>query len=523
MDDERTEDLAEGCETRTPPVSADLSAITTDGEPEPPTLYTGANPLRRRRHATQRDRWDRDTMRRQEQFWRARDTKANEVGRLPEGEHLQLAGLLLVELFGPSMITNLLEGIRAVHISPFATPGRDPIEWINRTRGRTSEAFTGLGMWRPPGRSAVAASGVVALPPGVIAVFPTLHAVANGVTALAVHFAFDDDHASSVGQALQADYETQFVPQAAERPRRTRSSRDSGFGYSIKTPDILRREAAERALTILGDACGSWMKDHFPGSFAASAGGQLPGARFLVTELAEPLKAAGALPGSAGLGAVGLAGSPLAWSFPEWPPARLRLPGGFYDGHSRSLTVAVRRSDALVGRPGFPDDTNWSIGQYAAELVSGLTVRWSMIEVLAAYRERTALLRDSIARPASGRPIRDIRLRRQLLAADALDSATVRARITELARDPDRFAWNVIEPVRTVGKEPTTEQLLELMRSNLLEQAELFEREQQLVMQTLTADSELAGVISSIRVQRIALVVSLIALLVALWVAVGAN
>jgi hypothetical protein len=468
------------------------------------------------------------------EFWRAKDEERNHASRMSADERLEYASLWLTDLYGPSTVESLIRGIRSLGWQKVRSrPSDDLIEWIRDSRSRPGQ-WTSLGFVAPRDGSHFMADHIADLPDGVTGLFPSVHAVSEGMTALQIRFTFDDAAASELQDALTRDYQTYFsalppvlegVPWFRRWWRRAFRLRSPTWrsGYTIHDPDHQRRDAANAVRRERRFECSRWMRDHFPGALSqAATKAELPGAELLLTDREEPLtrttKNFGAFQ------AAGLSDYFFAWRSDEWPAVRAIFPRDGRDPGSRAITFACRRGDAFRDRAGGDDQSRWAIAYRADDYVHGLAIRWAYSTLLSEHRERLTRLRDASAPlRSSRRPLGDLRQRRRLLATESLDAETASRHIKRVASDEGRFSWDVIELVEAEPPEGRrTRRLLPALRAAQLEQADELVEDLRLVVATLSTDSNLAGIMSNIRLQRLVVLLTVVAVAIAVWAAVQA-
>ena len=132
------------------------------------------------------------------------DEKENQTGKLPAGESVHLAGLCLTELYLPSSIDSLRRGIDRMGWRKGKTNDEDVVDWIDRAR-TSSGSWRSLGFVASSRNPPFMAERTAILPPGIHAIFPSLHA-SSGLSALTVLFVLDEDVSEDINEVLSRDF-----------------------------------------------------------------------------------------------------------------------------------------------------------------------------------------------------------------------------------------------------------------------------------------------------------------------------
>jgi len=204
-----------------------------------------------------------------------------------------------------------------------------------------------------------------------------------------------------------------------------------------------------------------------------------------------------------------------SWATDEWPACRMTLPHGWRREQLR-LTFACRRGDAFPDRPGYPDpDSNWTIAQRASDLIEGLASRWALACLLDGYHQLLSIHRDRAARQSSFRPVGDVKQLRGLVRAELLDIMTASMEVSALAQNKRAFRHDVLEMkyCREVGGKDI--ELLDELRARQRARAKQVEHEAELLMSTLQVSADMTQTVSNIRVQRLALLLSVVSIVIA--------
>lgn len=476
--------------------------------------------------------WYRESRRRTlevRSFWRDRDPSENAAGRLPDDERIEVPAIWVTELYTPSTVRGLLDGIHRLgwefgrHRS-----NESVVKWMTDVRRGRRAGWTRLGLVAPRGSKIFMRDREADLPEGVRAALPELMSLTPGVTALVICFLMDDGSASSLDGPLRADYVTFNDPDPRFRRRYALPHILWGagiyLGHAINTPDVQRRNAVRATFDGLEEACRAWIGARFPGAFTAQGKVELPCSALLVTNKNRPLVEDTSR--AAAFDALGLFRHFDAWESDEWPGCRMILPSGWRDEADHML-FACRRHDAFPERPGYAEpESNWTIAQRAHDLIPGLLSRWACSRLLDAHHEQVAIARDEAAGSDSYRTVRDLKRARDLVRSRAYDMQTAAAELAEFAKQDHWYRYNVLEMqyVREVGGQRPD--LLGEMQQSQVARSTQVSTGIELLVSTVSSVADFTQTISNIRIQRFIIlltVASVVVATVALVVATGRS
>jgi hypothetical protein len=218
---------------------------------------------------------------------RANDPEHNARTRLPAGESVRLNSIRVTEIFFPSHVQHLVDGLKGLGWLDTNRYGeRESLgEWISSTRSPLGgRAWARIGTvyapggappnWRVAGRLAERV-----LPEGVESVEVELVQITPSVTGVVAEFRLNDPVAQSLNAALSADYATELEP--------------NKVGHTVLSPEFLRERETTRRRTEARAGCATLMRELFPGFFAEE--GELaayPSVDFLSVEKAAVVELA---------------------------------------------------------------------------------------------------------------------------------------------------------------------------------------------------------------------------------------
>lgn len=459
----------------------------------------------------------------------SRDDKENAEGRLPDRERVEVPVVWVCELYTPSTVRGLLDGIARLGWGRGRSQSDDLAKWMNDVRNGRSAGWTSLGYVSPSDAQHVMSKRTAALPPGVDAAFPALMSITPSVTALVMAFQLDAQAASTLDEALRADFHTYTTNDPLYRRRHVLRYVIFGepmrTGQTIHYPSGQRRDEVRKRLRETEASCTDWVRSHLPGVFAADLReGRFPTALLLLTDQARPLT-----DDSRGIRAFegpGLDRSFDAWESDEWPNVRMTVPLS-WDEEELRLLFSCRRRDAFPPAPGYGDlESNWTIAQRANDLIPHLLTRWALSCLLDGYHQLLSRERDRSAGSSSYRAVRDLRGLRTLLRNEAYDLQLSAAEVSTFVESPRDYDWNVMEMryARSLGSQKP--ELLSSLRSAQAERARQVEAEAGLLLDVLTKSNDLTQTISNIRIQRFLTALTLLSIVtavVAILVAIQAG
>ncbi|WP_341936870.1 hypothetical protein [Marinimicrobium sp. C2-29] len=453
-------------------------------------------------------------------FLRDQDSEENARGRLPEDESVALPAVWVAELYTPSTVNSLLKGVRNLNWEHGKTRSDSLEKWMNEIREGRQAGWKSLGVVSPAEAAHFMSERTASLPPGARAALPILMSITPSITALIIGFIFDDHVSSSLESSLRAEFETITRKDPLFRSwhviRYVLTGCSDRLGHSIYSPDLLRRDAVKARLNEVEGTCVEWVQKNLPGTFSSWPGSRNPTAVLLLTDKIKPMsekaRSVRALEGLA------LDRDYDAWESDEWPDAKLAFPRGWGD-ESRRLTFACRRSDAVPKKPYYHDpESNWTIAQRADSLIRGFISRWAITCLLDTYHEMLSAWRDQIAREGGYRTVRDLKDFRALARTTLYDIGICTEEIVEFSQKKAGYRFNVIEFSRVRYTPENRRDLVANLRSSQKSRARQVQREASLLQSTLSTSNQLSQTISSIRIQRVVVGLSIVSIGLAIWI-----
>lgn len=449
---------------------------------------------------------------------RNRDAEQNARGKLPDDEGLQVPAIWVSELYTPSTVGGLLQGIRDLGWDYGRNRDDSLSKWMNDVREGRQAGWTSLGLVSPPDFAHFMSERTAKLPAGATAALPILMSITPSLTAFIVVFLFDDETARSLEVSLRADFKTSKRRDPHYRPwhliRYILLDGPIRLARHIYSPDLIRREAVKARIQELENSCVNWVRGCLPGAFASMPGAKYPTAILMLTEQVKPLS-------SEARHVVAFDGLTLnrdydAWESDDWRCARMVLPRG-WDNEGRMLIFACRRQDTLLDCKHYHDPgSNWAIAQMADMHVRGLLARWAITCLLDSYHQDLSILRDQSARDGKYRPVRDLKELRSLARTRLYDICACTQDIVEFTGVDSLYRYDVIEMSYVNDKGDGKRRLLSDLKSSQDRRARQVQREATLVQSTLSISNDLSHTISNIRIQRLVVLLTVVSISIAL-------
>jgi hypothetical protein len=452
-------------------------------------------------------------------FWKKQDDKQNREDRLPDSERVEIPAIWVVELYTPSTVRRLLQGIRSLEWDQGRFSGGESLsEWMSDVRQGTQAGWTSLGLVSPPEKPHFSADRQAPLPAGVTGALPVLMSLTPSVTALVTAFLLDDSAATEVDAVLRRSYST-FTKRDTRFRRRhvVRYVLKGGTihaGHSIHDPNTQRRDGAEACIARLEKGCTDWVREYVPGLFASLPGALHPTAVLMLTEAIPPLTPeARRIRAFDGLS---LDRGFNAWESEDWPHVRMALPG--WQGNPSRLVFGCLRTQAIADTRHYYEPTsNWTIAQHANDAIPGLLARWAVTRMLDGYHEVLSTLRDKSAAAQRYHTVRDLKDLRGLVRTRLFDVEASVDEVLSFVRTKRLYERETMDMESAFAVKGERFKLLEELRSGQARRGRQVRRESELLKGTLALSSDLSETITNIRVQRLLVLLTLVSVGIAVW------
>lgn len=422
------------------------------------------------------------------------------------GEQVTVHAVWAVEIYTPLHAIKLFERLEQLGFGRDDPWGRGGIRTrLERVRGGPrGGSWLNLEHVFPPGgsRGFMFEHVEVPLPNGVRVARPSLHALTPSVTALVVQFVLDDDAATAFHRL---SCETDFEPK----------TRIHDSGVSFMPPDQVKETALRDLRADLRARGTRWIAQQIPGVFASGLGGSaMPSAELLTTEVAMPFsRGEGPIDYSA---FAGLGYDPFHWVSDELGHWRLA-----FDRDDAFITVAARRPDAVAAEERYRqhgDDERWPMTYHVNEYLERDLALWSASRLLLACHARLGSIRDhdlqSRRFQSASKRLRTIR---DEFLTDATDARLAAAELARFAEDERRFEWNACDWKSSDNlPRATRDRLLENLRLTMQDNAGALVGAEARLRDALIVDSSVVGALASLRLNRWILLITLVALVIAI-------
>jgi hypothetical protein len=460
--------------------------------------------------------------------WLASDAAMNDATRLPDGESVDLAAIVVAEAFTPSTISSLYGALTTLQTR---STSLEPPDWVGDVKRRRADpggdGFHQLPAMRRPG--AFLFGGAITdpdLPTGVDTLHLTLWFPMPSLTILIATFAMSDD-AVDLNTILRADYRSTVthlrlkltgrlgilrarVPWARPAPL--------SFGYSRRDrrPDEIKRHTFDQAVRAKEQACSAWLVDTFPGRFASAPADQRPVLDLLITREAEPFT--NRIPYLSAAG--------LSFSFNVWrsgPPPVWRI--GFLDREPRAVAAARRREIVMPNDDSADDAPVARIANVFDDTQAPIVGVWATTALLAVYERSLASIRDlASTRHRSNRPVKQALDLDGHLTSDGFDIAAVTADIAEVTNH-QTLTFGVSAPPYEIQTDHWPKQMqpaaplpgaIAAQRRQLAATAARLARDSERTVAGVAASAGLRQTVSNTRLQRWVVLLAILTLVVAI-------
>lgn len=205
---------------------------------------------------------------------RGKDESENALTAPPADERLDWVVLWMVEVYAPSHVPRLIEGLRALGWDQRRAGSNDVVSWLQEVRGSRGTATFTLGRLGAHQRFWGSIYGqTVELPSCFEFIVPTFVALPSGVTVLIVQFALRANSQRCLEAALRED--------AQAKVTRTR-----GGGHTVTSAGGVKSERLAAVRSSIRAQAGDWMSRLAPGALA-EASEEMPSWDLVLTAKSE--------------------------------------------------------------------------------------------------------------------------------------------------------------------------------------------------------------------------------------------
>jgi len=210
-------------------------------------------------------------------YYEARDRKSNEASGVPEDEELRLRVVWGIELFGPTEVESLYEGLRRLKWTAGTGQSKEDGArgWVRQQR-----EYGGAGAWYNVGlvtergdrRRFSMIENFASMPEGVEYLQVRIFQLTPSLTSVLVGFVFNEQFERSYEVELNRDRKT----------IRERSLRQSSI--SILDPENLKGRSLDKARSRTQGIARSWFDANLPGFFCSLPIDRMPTAELITTQ-----------------------------------------------------------------------------------------------------------------------------------------------------------------------------------------------------------------------------------------------
>lgn len=443
--------------------------------------------------------------------------------RLPEDDTVQLAGLVLVEAFTPTTISALYDGIDALPVKPRSVTDHLK-QLIDGWRSDfPSGAWQLIGTFaRPDNRTPNRPLADPLLPAGIDSVVLTVCQASASVTLLIATFAIDE-RCGDLTDILRSDYAREVRDAVIRIPgplgsirRHIPISRPATAYYSahIIGPNELKQEACAKRVDSLEAHCTAWLSARGRGKFASLDSPDRCAMRIILSDRTMPFDES-----NGPLSPVGFDHAVSRWNTTdksEW----FYVPSPEWSGPSSKAFIAatVSTMDPSM-REVEPDLSVEGMVHRFARNQTDLIRLWSLDKLLDYYTREVTSIRDRSVRIR--KPIASAQSLLRFLAQNGDDIPIVTRDIVSVTKLP-LLAFRLPPYVDSgMGEMAATDDaglksLAESMIGDLDAKASQLAAAADTLIRTVRGSAELLQATSNAKLQRATLIVSMVAVAIAL-------
>lgn len=360
-----------------------------------------------------------------------RDRRDNARTRLPVDENVWMPALWITELYTPTTLSGLLQGLPRLMDRYKGLGGEDDVvQWVrDHRRGGQFGSHDVAIVYSKASDPGIGGRIIDQLPLGIESVELSLHAVTSTVTAVVAGFHLDRNFVKSLEHAVNRD--------AATRLTKLR-----GGGHSEHDVWWQKHHTAEAWRQGVRHDTSSWLTSRLPGFFSHSDGGQLPTLELLLTARQLPWEGNSSSQYHDNLRRfLDLGSAEDYWQCTTIPALRLRERRSRGAGKEirHVVTLAALRAEFLAGfqqnhGPGRQRMTAalFQLGQH----ISSLAVRWALTSLVREVDEHLADQADRAAGVSTSRSPRTFNKIQREVTRTGLDGRIVLHDVARYAEDP---------------------------------------------------------------------------------------
>lgn len=438
--------------------------------------------------------------------WANVDPEENRLTRPPDTEAVRVRAYWTAEAYTPATIDGLLGGVQRLGWD-VARSGEAPIvPWIEKSRSRPSGgSWVNLGTIVGPGADRLGGTRHAPLPDSVDEVVASLFSVGPAITLLILGFILNPEAGLSAHEALKINYRTYIE----------RSKHSDWMLY--QNPQNQKQKAFFDEIKRTRMECTTFVRSNLPGSLAMDAKA-LPGILVLTTQDLVPFSS-DQREFRSYQAVTRLESDWRARSSSGLPGWRLSTTWADYEGDDELVLLAGRdrdvRADVDLEMFGGGDH---ALDHFMSRHLEGLCGRWAILQLIGRYQTRLGNQRDLVSADAKGRTsVRALERIRRSLVDTTMDARIVVADVSHFASENSLYRY-VTDWDEFVGQNGDTGEASVLKQWQAATEWQIARLiiSQESVAALLAADTNLRGLIASVRLQRVVEWLTVITLLVAI-------
>lgn len=443
---------------------------------------------------------------------RQADFAENQQTRIPDSEQVLVPYIWVTELYTPTTVAHLLEGLAVLLTKARGASRGDPVSWIRTTRrsdARELPREMPLADVMPPGSMPGLESIIVDdLPDGIAFVRLRISILTSTITAVTAAFGVDEKRSRALQGIVNRDVASHSTPLVA-------IPLPVGFMTSSVRTDVtaVKRKAADEWRARLRRDTALWLSARLPGSLHRLAPGQLANIELLLTEhqrpWAESADGQGSL--SAWTNVLHLGPGHEYWQSADVTGLRLREQS--FGDCAPFLTLAGLRPEIAEDPPaGF--GKYYNIGNYVLPLAN----HWALITFLHVLDEQLVITRDLAERLSSGRSPHALAQVQQQVIHMGLESDIVVGDILRYAQDQN--AWHQFPSFSEVTSVASTQQpspqvsLEQALQRRQMDNSNRIKQTEVDLRDLLNVSAQLTAAAENLRLQRRVLWLTIVSLIV---------
>ena len=335
-----------------------------------------------------------------------------------------------------------------------------------------------------------------------------IRSVTRTINAVIAEFVLTDDAAGEMERLLR-------------EPTRDRVTRERGGSILTSPAETVKGERLLEFHKQLRHHAHRWLRRQVPGVFSMKeTRGTVPTAELIILDRETPFQGGQLTPASQWLRVCGLAGRPGdIWTCADPDALRAKVPYGFDDERTRhNLVLAVAWSQLFSTAKGASAKSRPTLSDTLRDVeLDGLLAAWGLRSLFETWEARAALSRDlSSRRWRRWRIVRAFNGFQRYLRTVGIDVAISADEIGDLVtKQPSTFEWEFPRFVRPAGDPNAPTTLAAALRTEYADRIRQVQRMTLRLSETLETIGTVTAAAAGVRLQRRALYIGAVAVVVA--------